>query len=114
MPGWLGIIPISIGVVLFLGTTVIYLKGAADKSDIERLEQSNDTLEKSNEALIQRVGVLEASEARLTARVGLLERENTSLLAARPSADVLTKMQGDVAEIKAVMAAIAALMKDTE
>lgn len=131
MPLWLGVIPISIGVVVFMGTAVVYLRGAADKSDVERLERSNETLVQSNEALLQRVRVVEAAalaadaqrakdqaaseaeRARLTTRVSMLERENTSLLAQRPSAEVLVQMREDLVQIKAVMTAIASLMKDS-
>lgn len=100
MPEWVGQIGGWIGLVVFVGAVVIYLRGSKDKGTIT-------TLEASNKALTERVDILEASEKRLTAaaeaqqvshkaemdamhvRIETLERENERLLLQRPSADAI-------------------------
>lgn len=89
MPIWLQVLGALILVVTFVGSAVVFLRGSADKGTIE-------TLERSNHALIERVGLLEANEARLTARVDSLERENSSLIAQRPSADAIAAIDAKV------------------
>lgn len=82
---WLGIIGGLVGLIVFLGTVVVYLRGSRDKGTIT-------TLTNSNAALMERVGLLEANEARLSARVSLLEAENAALLAQRPSAEAIAAL----------------------
>jgi hypothetical protein len=100
---YVGTIGGAVGLVVFLGAAVIYLRGSKDKGTIATLSQSND-------ALIERVALLEDSEKRLKAeatamkvlhaaeikaldtRLGVCELENEALRAQRPSADVLTDL----------------------
>lgn len=82
---WLGIIGGAVGLVVFLGATVIYLRGSKDKGTIA-------TLEASNRALLERVEVIEANEQRLTQRVTQLEHENSVLVAQRPSAEAIASI----------------------
>lgn len=86
MPAWLQVLGALVLLVTFLGSTAVFLRGSADKGTIE-------TLQHSNEALLQRVSILEGNEARLTARVEGLERENAMLLSQRPSAEVLLEIR---------------------
>lgn len=92
---WLGIIGGFVGLVVFLGATVVYLRGSRDKGTIT-------TLENSNRALSERVALLEAAEGRLASRVAVLEAENLALLAQRPSAEqiavILTRIEALDAE----------------
>lgn len=89
MTSALGTSAYVIGIVIFLGTALVYLRGSKDKGTIA-------TLEASNRALNERVDVLEASEARLTARVALLETENRKLEAQRPSAEAIAALSSKV------------------
>ena len=89
MPAWLGTIGGLVGLVVFFGAVVVYLRGSKDKGTIE-------TLERSNHALTERVGLLEKDNGEMKARIGSLERENAALLAQRPSAEVLAEMRHDL------------------
>jgi hypothetical protein len=86
MPPWLSWLLGAIVVVGFLGSVTIYLRGSKDAGTIQ-------TLERSNQALNERVAILEANESRLSARVTLLEHENAELHAQRPSAEMLVEMR---------------------
>lgn len=92
----LGSVGTWIGVVLFAGSVVVFLRGSRDKGTIA-------TLEANNKALTERVTLLEGDVARITAkaladknqlstRVDALERENTALLAQRPSAEAIADL----------------------
>lgn len=109
---WLGIAGAVIGVVVFLGAAVSFLRGSRDKGTIS-------TLESSNAALTGRVVILEASEKRLTAellaadithkaevaalnlRLDAMVAEKASLESVRPSSDVLAEVASRV-EVTAV------------
>lgn len=100
MPTWLGVIGALVGIVVFIGSAVQYLRGSKDAGTIKTLEQNNH-------ALTERVTILEAGriadreeKAALTARVESLERENSALVAERPSADVLRDIRSDVRGIR--------------
>lgn len=118
MPAWLGTISLLVGITIFLGSVVVYLRGSKDKGTIE-------TLERNNKALDERVGILERENSDLKARVGSLERENTSLLAQRPSAEVLDEIHNDLTgyirkqgehngEVRAILMAMASNMGDRD
>ena len=92
MSSVLGASAYVIGIVVFLGAAVVYLRGSKDKGTIA-------TLEASNRALIERVTVLETNEARLATRVAHLEAENSTLLAQRPSADAIAALARQVADL---------------
>lgn len=95
--GWIGLFVL---ITTFLGTLVVYLRGARDKGTISTLEQNN-------KALTERVEILEKSEAQLKAeaaavtirhkaeidalnlRVKALEDDNAALRAQRPSAEAI-------------------------
>lgn len=89
MGNLLGTIGGAIGIIVFLGTLVVYLRGSRDKGTIA-------TLEASNKALTERVGVLVEGEADLNRqirdlrnRMAAVERENAELRAQRPSAEAI-------------------------
>lgn len=86
-----------IGVVLFLGTVVVYLRGSRDKGTIA-------TLEASNRALTERVSLLEADATLMTARLTLLERENAELHKQRPSAEAIAELRDLVENASALLA----------
>jgi UDP-N-acetylglucosamine 2-epimerase len=88
----LGYITGVIGIVLFLGTVVVYLSGSRDKGTIA-------TLEASNRSLSERVSILEANETRLTSRVAHVEAENAELRAQRPSAEAIAGLAQQVTTI---------------
>lgn len=92
MPAWLGIITGVIGLVVFLGAVVVYLAGSKDQGTIK-------TLQNSNAALQERVGVLESGEADLKARVAVLEFENHTLKAQRPSAEAIAALVDQTAHL---------------
>jgi hypothetical protein len=99
MTSWLGTIGGLIGIAVFLGAVVVYLRGSRDKGTIQ-------TLERSNHALTERVDILERdlrdAEQRAQSdheRIELLERENVRLLSQRPSADVLAEVSVDLKEL---------------
>lgn len=94
----LGVIGGIIGVVVFLGAVVVYLRGSSDKGTIR-------TLQMSNEALIQRVAILEGANLNLSGRVTSLEHENAALKAQRPSAKAIAELQTLVEEASASLAA---------
>lgn len=89
MPAWLGTIGGLVGLIVFLGAVVVYLRGSKDAGTIK-------TLEKNNQALTERVDLLERDNVELKAKVGALERENAHLLAQRPSAEVLDEIRSDL------------------
>lgn len=95
----LGLIAGAIGIVVFLGSVTVYLRGSRDKGTIA-------TLESSNRALTERVSILEATERRLTEglraagqRLTALETENAELRAQRTDSVVITEMSAMVSEI---------------
>lgn len=116
----LGTIGGIVGLVVFLGAVVVYLRGSKDKGTIT-------TLEASNRALTERVDLLEEAEQRyiaaakatatqheadisaLKTRVRALEDENDHLLALRPSAEAIDALTGQLAkhdsDIKALLRA---------
>jgi len=111
MPEWVGTLGGYIGLVVFVGAVVVYLRGSRDKGTITTLQQNND-------ALIERVALLEAGERRLVEeakaadllhtaevaaldlRVAALESENERLNAVRPSAEVLSELATATAALK--------------
>lgn len=111
---WIGTIGGLVGIVVFLGAVVVYLRGSRDKGTISTLEQNN-------KALTERVALLENSEKLLKAeaaaaalkhkaeldalalRVDTLEQTNAELRAQRPSAEA----------IEAVYALVQAVHRDT-
>lgn len=110
----IGVIGGLVGIVVFLGSVVVFLRGSRDKGTISTLEQNN-------KALTERVGLLEDSEKRLKAdaqadkirhqaeidalnlRVKALEDDNAALRSQRPSAEA----------IEAVYALLQAVHSDT-
>lgn len=120
MGSWIGTVGGLVGLIVFLGAAVVYLRGSKDKGTITTLEQNN-------RALTERVDLLEDSEKRLkaeavaaetlhraeiealTIRVKALEDDNANLRAQRPSADaieaVYTLMQAVHSDTRAIRAA---------
>lgn len=103
MSQWLTLAAAAIGVVVFLGSVVVFLRGSRDQGTIA-------TLERSNHALTERVTVLENDAARdlverdrLTERVAALEHENEALRAQRPSAEAIASLARAVDAIHAFL-----------
>lgn len=104
MPGWVSQLGSYIGIIVFVGAVVVYLRGARDKGTIA-------TLESSNKALSERVALLEAGEKRLTAeatateikhtaeidalnlRIKTLEKKNADLEKLTPSAEAIQSLR---------------------
>lgn len=89
-------LPVAVAVVLFLGSTVVYLRGAKDKGTIE-------TLNRSNAALTERVKVLEDAEVvRIAAdkakdsRIESLESANTVLQNTVNSSELIIALHADI------------------
>jgi hypothetical protein len=104
MSQWLTLVAAAIGVVVFLGSVVVFLRGSRDQGTIA-------TLERSNHALTERVTVLENDAARgvierdrLTERVAALEHENEALRAQRPSADAIAALAEVVSDNHSLLA----------
>jgi hypothetical protein len=85
-----------IGGVLFLGMVAAYLRGSRDKGTIATLEANSRAQAGLMETLKAELAQEKTARERLAARVAVLERENTSLLAQRPSAEVIAQIGEDV------------------
>lgn len=107
---WLTIIGVAIAVVIFFGSVVVFLRGSRDQGTIA-------TLERSNNALTERVTVLENEAARnlverdsLGARIDALEHENEALRLERPSSEAIAALTEALArhdaDAKAMLSAL--------
>jgi hypothetical protein len=85
-----------IGFVLFLGMVAAYLRGSRDKGTIATLEANSRAQAGLMDTLKQELAQEKNARERLATRVTVLERENTSLLAQRPSAEVIAQIGEDV------------------
>lgn len=82
----IALISAAIGMVLFLGSVAVYLRGSVDKGTITALNANND-------ALTKRVDILESTDHENQVRIQALERENTYLLSQRPSAELIADVK---------------------
>lgn len=100
MSSILGTIGGIVGLIVFFGAAVVYLRGSKDKGTIE-------TLERSNKALAESERILETKVEKLTVRVAYLEKQNADLQGQRPSAEAIeairTLAEKNDREIKALI-----------
>lgn len=82
----------TIGIVVFLGTAAVYLRGSRDKGTI-------DSLERQNAAFKEEIAGLHTQVDALQARVTHLESENAGLRSQRPSADAIADLAQKVADL---------------
>jgi hypothetical protein len=100
MTGALGNISTIIGLIVFLGAAVVYIRGSKDKGTIATLEASSRAQAGLIETLKEELAQEKTARERLTVRVAALERENTSLLAQRPSAEAIAQIGEDVDSLR--------------
>jgi hypothetical protein len=85
-----------VALVVFLGAAVVYIRGSRDKGTIATLEASSRAQAGLIDTLKEELAQEKNARERLSVRVSVLERENTSLLAQRPSAEAIAQIGEDV------------------
>lgn len=73
----------------FVGSSAVFIRGSVYKGAITALQTTVDSQDKNIKAQEQRIIHLEQAEIANKATIDSLKRENSILLAERPSADVL-------------------------
>jgi cell division protein FtsB len=100
MPDWAGPVGGWIGLVVFLGAVVAYLRGSRDKGTIATLESSNQSLLQWQAVAKGEIADLKADATAtaikhkaevdaLNLRMTAVEHENADLRAQRPSAEAI-------------------------
>lgn len=82
-------IPTAIGIVLFLGTAIVYLRGSKDKGTIA-------TLTRNNAALSERVAILEASDLAKATQIKALTTANMVLRNTVNSSELIADLRRDL------------------
>jgi hypothetical protein len=99
----LGALTGVIGVIVFLGAAVVYIRGSKDKGTIATLEASSRAQAGLIETMKEELAQERTARERLAIRVAALERENTSLLAQRPSAEAIAQIAEDVDSLRVAL-----------
>lgn len=122
-------VPTAIGIVLFLGASVVFLHGSRDKGTIETLTRSNAALDQNNKILEQRVTLLEASDTAKCDQIAALTHANEVLTNTVTSADLIKGLAKDLmrhhaaamegmerlhGDLDALPKRMAAVMKETD
>jgi hypothetical protein len=95
---WIGA---AFAALVSLGVIVTFLRGSADKGTIA-------SLERSNAALKEELGVTSAKCDKLETRVGALENENQVLRAAVSHSEEIRALQADVTTLLDLVRGLAA------
>lgn len=96
---------VGIAVITLLGIAVVYLHGAYDKGEMERMDRAIKSRDAEIAGMALTISRLEVSGAAQGAvikaqgeRIGSLERENERLSALRPSAEAIAALDKFIRE----------------
>jgi phage shock protein A len=89
---WLTTLGVAVATAVFLGSVVVYLRGARDQGTIATLERYGKACEARVTQLEDEAARTLVEHDRLEARFDALEHENEALRAERPSAQAIAEL----------------------